>query len=82
MRERFEVVERLEAQARDAFMHYRNAVLGDLFGSGAAGSDRSVPRLAQVAGQDGKQAAQPDTPQGEAPPRGGRHEIPREGAAN
>jgi len=64
VRERFEVVERLEAQARDAFMHYRNAVLGDLFGSGAAGSDRSVPRLAQVAGQDGKQAAQPDTPQG------------------
>jgi hypothetical protein len=59
VRERFEVVERLEAQARDAFMRYRNAVLGDLLRAGAGGPDR-LPLQATAAGQDGKQANPPD----------------------
>ena len=64
MRERFEVVERLEAQARDAFLRYRNAVLRDPFGSGVADADGSRPRIAEVVGQDGKDAAPPDMSRG------------------
>jgi hypothetical protein len=59
VRERFEVVERLEAQARDAFMHYRNAVLRDLFGSDVARTDSSEPDVTEIVDQDGKQAAPP-----------------------
>ncbi|MGZ4665875.1 MAG: hypothetical protein ACXV5Q_12780 [Frankiaceae bacterium] len=64
VRERFEVVERLEAQARDAFLHYRNAVLRDLFGSGAADAADSGQEIAEVVGPDGKQAAPPHMSRG------------------
>lgn len=64
VRERFEVVERLEAQARDAFVRYRNAVLRDPFVSGAADADGSEPEIAETIAQHAKQAVPPDMSRG------------------